>query len=108
AARLARGRAPLVVTYHSTQLTRLKDRLQMAVYRPLFWTADCSIFVSERQRRYCVRRGVLSRRNEVIHNGVDTDYFRNVSSPEERAVLRRRYGLADSDYVIGLSALLRP
>lgn len=108
ARRLARLRAPLVVTYHSTRLLQAKERLQMAFYRWFFWGADCAVFVSENQRRYWLRRGVLSRRNRVIHNGVDTEEFRDRWSAEERAGLRRALGYSDADYVIGLAALLRP
>lgn len=108
ALRLARLRAPLVVTYHSTRLLGAKERLQMLAYRPLFWTSSCAVFVSERQRRHWLRRGVLSRRNEVIHNGVDIQAFREAWGPAKRAALRRALGFDDTDYVIGISALLRP
>ena len=83
ALRLARLQVPLVVIYHSTRLLTAKEQLQMAVYRLFFWTADCSVFVCEKQRRYWLRRGVLSRRNEVIHNGVDTAEFCDKGNPEE-------------------------
>ncbi|MGH8687876.1 MAG: glycosyltransferase, partial [Burkholderiales bacterium] len=101
AQRLARTRLPLVATFHSTRLLGAKEWLQMLAYRPLFWTSSCSVFVSERQRRHWRRRGLLSRRNETIHNGVDTDAFRDRWSPAERAALRAGLGLRQSDYVIG-------
>ncbi len=108
ARRLSRLRTPLVVTYHSTRLLKVKEQLQMALYRWFFWTADCSVFISENQRRYWRRRGVFSRRNRVIHNGVDTSEFCDAWSPEERAALRKALGFSDADYVIGIAALLRP
>jgi len=108
ALRLARVRAPLIVTFHSTRLLGAKERMQMLAYRPLFWTSSCAVFVSERQRRHWLRRGVLSRRNEVIHNGVDIQSFREAWGPAKRAALRRALGFEDTDYVIGISALLRP
>jgi glycosyltransferase involved in cell wall biosynthesis len=108
ALRIARLRVPQVVTYHSTWLLGAKERLQMMIYRPFFWISDCSVFVCEMQRRYCMRRGVLARRNEVIHNGVDIDRFRNTWSPEERRRLREALGYTDADYVIGIAATLRP
>jgi len=104
---LSRLRVRLVVTYHSTRLLGAKEQLQMMLYRLFFWTTDCSVFVCERQRRYWLRRGVFSRRNEVIYNGVDTEQFCDGGDPRERAILRRVLGFSDADYVIGIPALLR-
>ena len=108
ALRLSRLCVPLIVTYHSTRLLGAKEQLQMAIYRLFFWMADCSVFVSERQKRYWLRRGVFSRRNEVIHNGVDTEEFCERWSPGEREMFRHTLGFSGGDYVIGMSALLRP
>jgi glycosyltransferase involved in cell wall biosynthesis len=108
ALRLSGLRVPLVVTYHSTRLLEAKEQLQMVLYRLFFWTADCSVFVCEKQRRRWLRRGVFSRRNEMIYNGVDTEAFCDRSSPEERARLRSALGFSKADYVIGISARLRP
>lgn len=100
--------ARLVVTFHTTLLQSAKEWLQMLCQRPFFWAADALIFVCENQRRYWLRRGVFSRRNEVIHNGVDTDEFCDRCSLEERARLRGALGFSDRDYVIGIPAWLRP
>jgi glycosyltransferase involved in cell wall biosynthesis len=108
ALRLSRLRVRLVVTYHTNRLLGAKEQLQMVLYRLFFWTADCSVFVCEKQRRYWLRRGVFSRRNEVIYNGVDTDEFCDKWNPEQRAKLRSALGFSDTDVVIGISALLRP
>src|SRR5258707_260306 len=104
---LSRLRVPLIVTYHSTRLLGAKEQLQMMIYRLFFWMTDCSVFVCERQRRYWRRRGVFSRRNEVIYNGVDTEEFCDAGDPKERAALRGVFGFSDADYVIGVPALLR-
>ena len=108
AMRLSRRRVPLIVTFHSTRLLGLKEQLQMAAYRLLFWGADCAVFVCENQRRYWRRRGVFSRRNEVIYNGVDTDEFSDRVSATAGAGMRAALGFHDADYVIGISAVLRP
>jgi len=108
ALRAARCAAPLVVTFHTTRLLDAKQALQMALYRLFFWSAQCTVFVCESQRRYWRRRGVFSRRTAVIYNGVDTENYRDVCGPEERARLRAAFGFAPQDYVIGMSALLRP
>ncbi|TMG79203.1 MAG: glycosyltransferase [Betaproteobacteria bacterium] len=103
-ASLANAGAPLMVTLHSTYLRTLKEQLQMAAYRPLFWRSACTVFVCERQKRHWLARGVFGRRNEVIYNGVDLEHWQ----PVDATALRRALGFAPSDYVIGLSAVLRP
>ena len=108
AMRLARRRVPLIVTFHSTRLLGLKEQLQMAAYRPLFWGADCAVFVCESQRGYWRRRAVFSRRNEVIHNGVDTQAFSSARADVAGGRMRAALGFRDADYVIGLAAVLRP
>jgi len=107
ALRVSRLRVPLVVTYHSNRLLGAKEQLQMVLYRLFFWTADCSVFVCEKQKRRWLRRGVFSRRNEMIYNGVDTEEFCDRSSPGERARLRNALGFSKADYVIGITARLR-
>jgi glycosyltransferase involved in cell wall biosynthesis len=44
----------------------------------------------------------------VIYNGVDTDEFRDARPAGEVARQRAALGLRESDYVIGISAVLRP
>jgi glycosyltransferase involved in cell wall biosynthesis len=108
ALRIARLRVPLVVTYHSTRLLTVKECLQMAVYRPLLWTAECLVFVCETQKRHWLQRGVFARRNEVIYNGVDVEEFCDKWNAEARENLRYALGFSDADYVIGSAAVLRP
>jgi len=108
ARRVARGRVRLIVTFHSNRLLGIKEQLQMLAYRPLFWAADRLVFVCENQKRYWMRRGVLARSNQVIYNGVNTDQFSVARNGAERERMRAGLGFRDSDYVIGLSAVLRP
>jgi len=108
ATRLSRRRVPLIVTFHSNRLLGIKEQLQMLAYRPLFWAADRLVFVCENQKRYWMNRGVLSRSNEVIYNGVNTDHFSIACNAQQRGLVRAALGFRDSDYVIGLSAVLRP
>ena len=103
-ASLASSAAPLAVSLHSTYIRSLKEQLQMLAYRPLFWRAACAVFVCERQRRHWLARGLFGRRNCVIYNGVDHEHWQAVNG----APLRRALGFGESDYVIGLSAVLRP
>lgn len=108
ARRLSGARPPLVVTYHATRLLGAKEEIQMLAYRPLFWAAACAVFVCDRQRRHWRNRGVCARRNEVIHNGVDTEEFVDRLTTAERSAVRTACGFEAADYVIGISAGLRP
>jgi glycosyltransferase involved in cell wall biosynthesis len=108
ALRLSGLRVPLVVTFHSNRLLGVKEHLQMLLYRLFFWTAECAVFVCAKQRRHWLRNGVLSRRNAMIYNGVDMEVFTDRSTPQERSSLRDTFGFADSDYIVGISARLRP
>ena len=108
AMRLAHRRVPMIVTFHSTRLLGWKEQLQMAAYRLLFWSADCTVFVCASQREYWRWRGVFSRRNEVIHNGVDTEAFSSARDAGAGGRMRAALGFRDADYVIGLAAVLRP
>ncbi len=103
-ASLARVGAPIVTTLHSTYIRTPKEQLQMLAYRPFFWSAACAVFVCERQRRHWLTRGLFGRRNRVVYNGVDLEHWQ----PVEATQLRRALGFAPDDYVIGLSAVLRP
>lgn len=101
-------RIPIVVTCHTTQLIGLKDQLKMLIDRPFYWRAAGTVFVCEMQRRHWLQRGVASRRNMVIYNGVDTSYFQDQKIPGERQALRQSLGFSVEDYVVGISAVLRP
>jgi glycosyltransferase involved in cell wall biosynthesis len=104
-ARLAmRGlRAPLLVTYHTTLLRNAREWLQMLWYRPFFWSADRLVFVCDAQRRHWRVRGVAGRTNEVVYNGVDLDHWKPAPSP-----IRGILGIDPRDFVVGMSAVLRP
>lgn len=105
--RLAGGvRSRLVVTFHTTWLLSVKERLQMLAYRPLFWAADCTVFLCRTQQRHWRRRGLFSRRSEVIHNGIDIAHFREAQTGDREQV-RSALGIAATDYLIGIAALLR-
>jgi glycosyltransferase involved in cell wall biosynthesis len=100
-------RASLAITYHTTVLADAKEWLQMLYYRPLFWTADCVVFVCKAQQRYWLARKLGGRRNEVIHNGIDPEQWRP-HGEREAALTRRLLGFAESDFVVGMCAMLRP
>jgi glycosyltransferase involved in cell wall biosynthesis len=105
---LAGSASPLAVTLHSTYIRSLKEQLQMLAYRPLFWRSAATVFVCERQKRHWLARGLFGRRNDVIYNGVDLEHWQPGGGGAAAQPLRRALGFAPGDYVIGLSAVLRP
>jgi glycosyltransferase involved in cell wall biosynthesis len=108
ASRLAKHRPRQVEVFHSTTLHGRKEKIQMALYRFVFRTLDLLVYVSRLQRDYWSARGLRAKRETVIHNGIDTDYFSDHFSDEQKHSLRARFGILDSDYVVGICAGLRP
>jgi len=104
----AQLRVPMVVIYHSTRWPGLKEQAKLLAYRLFMWAAERAVFVCEYQRRYCLRRGLRSRRNAVIHNGVDVQHLRDAATAAERRTLRAGLGYTDADYVVGIAGGLRP
>jgi glycosyltransferase involved in cell wall biosynthesis len=101
-------KSPLIVTHHTTRLVSTKEFLQSLLYRFFFRSANCTVFVCNNQMRYWRRRILGSGRNEVIYNGVDTDHFSDRSNETENLRLRQQFGILPDDFVIGISAVLRP
>lgn len=101
-------RVPVMVTYHSTRVLGLKEQIKMLIDRGFMLMADCLVFVSENQARYWQRRGVISRQIKVIHNGIDARLFQPEQHRAESRLIRRQLGFANTDFLIGMVALLRP
>ncbi len=80
----------------------------MIVYRPLFLLQQKLIYVCETKRAYWRKRWVRARSDLVIHNGVDTQHFKDTWTIEQKAAVRGKYSFDQSDYVIGICAALRP
>ena len=108
ARRSAKLKVPLVVTFHSTNLPEFKDQIKMLIDRFFILSADCLVFVCDNQRRYWQRRGMFARRTEVIHNGINTQHFSADEFSGEAGRLRQQLGITDTDFVVGMLAVLRP
>ena len=98
----------LVEVFHTTTFARLKEKLQMHLYRHVLRHFDLLVYVSDNQRAHWVARGLRAARDIVIHNGVDLTRFSKTFTPEEIADVRVSLGLRADDYVIGICAALRP
>ena len=99
--------ARLVTVFHSTLLHGFKDRAQMLLYRRLFTRCALLVYVCERQRSYWRKLGVRPEADEVIYNGIDTEYYTDRRSSSEAQSLRRSLGLENGDFVVGLCSVLR-
>ena len=98
----------LVEVFHTTEIASRKERLSMLVYRPLVRMSELLVYVCQGQARHWRQRGLRSRQEVVIYNGIDTQRFEDNWSTEEKLALRRNYGLEATDYVVGLCAVMRP
>ncbi|MBW4051990.1 MAG: glycosyltransferase [Proteobacteria bacterium] len=107
----ARGgaRAPrLVAVFHTTVLQTWKQKLQMLLYRRLLNRCDLLVYVCEGQRRYWRERGLHRAEDEVICNGIDTEWFTDRRSSAEQLAFRSGLGFGAEDFVIGICSGLRP
>lgn len=107
AKRLAGSDAPLAVTFHTTVLMTLKEKIQLAYYKPLFRSSESLIYVCEGQRKYWTARGLRGRRSDVVYNGIDVEHWTPVSD-EGRRCIRSALDYSSLDFVVGISAVLRP
>lgn len=105
---LSRHRCQVVEIFHSTELPPREDRQMRWVYRPFFNRSDRIVYVSTAQRAYWEARGLRKDLGVAIHNGIDTDRFRDGYTTEEKSALRERFGFRPGDFVIGICAALRP
>jgi glycosyltransferase involved in cell wall biosynthesis len=108
ASRRARRPVRLVEVFHTTGCREtLKSRLTMLLNRFLFRQCELVVYVSHKQREYWRAHGMHAKRDIVIHNGIDVDYFRDRYTPQQNAATRAEFGFGPGDFVIGICAALR-
>ncbi len=97
-----------VTPVHSTGLWKKKgsftfiDRLVLTRY-------DRVIALSNIHADYVARHSGIERsRIAIVNNGIDTERFKPVPSPEHRERIRESLSLAPDDYVVTIVAVLRP
>jgi glycosyltransferase involved in cell wall biosynthesis len=100
----------IVSTEHSIGETHLERRKMTPGVRALYLAtelmSDMTVAVSETVRDRLVKWGLRPRKVEVIPNGVDLN--RVEFDPTAREKVRAEFGLAPSDYVIGVLGRLDP
>ncbi len=108
ASRRARRKVRLVEVFHTTGFRQpFRSRLRMLLNRFVFRRCELVIYVSHKQREYWRARGLRAKRDVVIQNGIDADYFTDSYTPQQKAATRAEFGFAASDFVVGICAALR-
>ncbi len=108
ASRRARRPVRLVEVFHTTGFRQpFISRVRMLLNSFVFRRCELVIYVSHKQREYWRKRGLRGKRDIVIQNGIDADYFTDRSTPQQRAATRAEFGFAPSDFVVGICAALR-
>jgi len=81
-------------------------RLTFELERALSWIPNIIIANSEAGKRHCVSKGFRGDHFFVIPNGIDTERFQ----PDDvaRSNVRKAWGIAESEKLIGLAARLDP
>ena len=108
ACRRVRRRVRLVEVFHTTGFRHaIQSRLRMLLNRLMFRQCELVVWVSHKQREFWHARGVRGKRDIVIQNGIDADYFTDRSTPQQRAATRAEFGFVPGDFIVGLCAVLR-
>jgi glycosyltransferase involved in cell wall biosynthesis len=102
----------LVEVFHTTVPGTAKEARQMPLYRALMNRADLMVYVCETQARHWRQRGVLPRREVVIHNGIDLKRFAHealaMGSATEADPVASATRPTQARLRIGLCAVMRP
>ncbi|MGY2047781.1 glycosyltransferase [Methylobacterium sp. JK268] len=98
-------RAKVVGILHST-VPRRGEGARTALFMAAARFLDTLVYVSENQRTYWRKRGLRARRDVAIVNGIDLTRFS--PRPSGREEVRRAWGMAPTDFVMGLLGAMRP
>lgn len=97
----------IATVFHTTKLRRIREHVLLVLYKFLVRHTNLLVFVSELQAQFWSDRGLKSKRDAVINNGINVEQFSPVTI-ENREASRSRYGIAPSDFLIGITAAFRP
>lgn len=99
----------LVEVLHTTEIGSFTLQWQFVLTMPFYWASNRLVYVCENQRQYWRKRALSRWRDQVIHNGIDIDYFSPAHySQAQIAAQRQAYGAEPDDFVIGICAVFRP
>lgn len=98
-------RRPLVFIFHSTILARRVDRLKMQVLKATA-SSFLTVFCSVKQQEYWKSHG-FNGPSIAIPNGIDASLF-SPPTYSARIEAKKRLGLDESEFVVGMIAAFRP
>ena len=88
---------------------RYNDLIVNYLYGPLANRSDMIIFVCNNQMNYWIEKyRINADLCRYIYNGIDTARFTDLISQEQKAEIRARHDIKESDFVICICAVLRP
>jgi glycosyltransferase involved in cell wall biosynthesis len=103
-----RPRPKLVAVLHTTTLSTYGEKIRLPLYRRIFRRCDLMIYVCSNQRDHWHKRDLTSRRDAVVHNGIDVQHFSQRPDTQRTLQLRASLGFGPQEYVVGLCSALRP
>lgn len=100
----------IIQVMHSTIMPdRYNDLIVRVLYRRLINRCDDVVFVCKNQMNYWIKKyGIRNSLCQYIYNGVDTDYFNNHPSFEEKNQIRENFDIRQTEIIICICATLRP
>lgn len=99
---LKRNSIRILATTNETNFVRRKDELKMVLFAPMLRRVDAVIFGSAYQKDLWVHQYKLNASEcSYIHNGVDTDMYRQSASSVPSQAIRKEEGIPEKGLVIG-------
>ncbi len=105
---LGKRRPARMGVLHSSFWWGFKESINAFIHYPFYRQMDEFVFISHLQKQRWQRHGLWPKRSVVIRNGVDTKTFSPQFVTQHRAAMRRQLNYQPDDYVIVLSAVMRP
>lgn len=99
-------RCPVVSIFHTTDIRNGAGWIRTIPYIFVVWFSDALVYISKNQSRIWTRRGLVSKRVEVIRNGIELTGLTQPND-QERLRAKRSLGFSPSDFVIGSLAVFR-
>ncbi len=108
--RIFRMKLKNITILHNTIPPNLKCSLQnRMLYGPAINRLGRTVFVSSRQMRYWMDMyGIKGNKSEVIHNGINVDFFQQYSKSNRIEKCREQLGIPLAVPVIAMNASLSP